>query len=327
MLRKAAPGSPACNRYWQRRVRSKAFREALTALVMEELRALSGERLKDVLDVGLVRKLIQEWDARMMDRETLATLIIQGNRRMTDRLKRRDSSLLGLLDQQLVADIDAILKEDVELPTHVEEFIANMMRQEFVRRLFTDIIFTSIVSFYQRVNPLFGAIAMRILEDQIKSFIRLFMPMIQKQATAFAVNKQNQRVVLDFGRVVIRQLLDEPLPNYSAMISPRQRRKAEALIRKALGNAKLDALIHAVMLSAWDDAYRTIRNKKVGDLIRLEEHAGWLAERCSEVILPALSRPQVLRFVANEMALAATVRNRVSSEGAQAARARRQRAS
>jgi hypothetical protein len=170
--------------------------------------------------------------------------------------------------------------------------------------LFTDIIFTSIVSFYQKVNPLFGALTMRVLEDQIKGFIRLFMPMLQQQATAFAVSKENQRILLDFARAIVRQLLNEPLRHYAGMVSSGQRTKAEVFIRKAVGNAKLDSQIRKVALAAWDDLYAAIQNKTVGDLLRLEEHAGWLAARCVEVILPALSRPHILRFVAAEIALA-----------------------
>jgi hypothetical protein len=87
-----------------------------------------------------------------------------------------------------------------ERSSHTEEFVGDIMRQEFVRRLFTDSIFTSIVSFNQRINPFFGGLTMRVLEDQITGFIRLFMPMLIEQATAFAVSKDNQRIALDFAR-------------------------------------------------------------------------------------------------------------------------------
>ena len=213
-------------------------------------------------------------------------------------------SVLDMLDPELVDDVDALLGEAFELSPQVEELVANILQQEFVRRLFTDIIFTAIVSFNQRVNPLFGAITMRVMEEQIKGFIHLFMPTLQQRATAFATNRQNQRILLDFTRSIMRELLDQPWLHYAAMASPEQRTQTEKLIRKAVGNAKLDALIRKAMLAAWDDLYAGIRDKPVGTLLRLEENSRWLAERCVEMILPALARPHILRFVAAEMTTA-----------------------
>ena len=80
---------------------------------------------------------------------------------------------------------------------------------------------------------------------------------------------------------------------------------AEALIRNAVKNTKLGTLTRRVALAVWDDLYGAIRSRRVGDLLRLEAHADWLAARCVDVIRPALSRPHVLRFIAAEMALAA----------------------
>jgi hypothetical protein len=227
------------------------------------------------------------------------------NRRVTSRLRRQDESLLDLLDRQLVADIEALLTQPAERSAQAEEFVGNIMRQEFVRRLFTDIIFTAIVSFNQKVNPFFGALAMRVLEDQIKGFIRLFMPMLLEQATAFAISKNNQRMALDFARQIIRQLLAQPLRNYVMTTSPAQRKKVEAVIRKAVANAKLESAIREAAAVAWDDFYGAVRDQRVGDLVRLEAQAGWLAERCVAAILPVLARPHVGRLVAAELTLAA----------------------
>jgi hypothetical protein len=292
--------------YWEKRIRSTAFKRELTAVVEQEIAWVSGQRIKDVVDADLVRSVIQGWDAKMIDRAFLADLLVQGNRTVARTLRRRGKSLLGLLDTELAAGIDALLEEDMPLSRYAEDFAEKIMRQEFVRRLFTDIIFTSIVSFYEKVNPFFGAIAMRALEDQIKGFIRLFMPMIQSQATAFAINKGNQRILLDFTRSIIRQLLDEPLEHYAAMVSSGQRKKAATLVRQAVDDAKLGALMRTVALALWDDLYARVGDKQVGDLLRLEEHAGWLAARSVEVILPVLLRPHMIRFIAAESARAGT---------------------
>lgn len=303
-MRQGSDKAGAEVRYWQRRVRSQAFKGELTALVRRELIALAGERVRDVVDTELVRSIIHEWDTRMIDRARLAELIIEGTRQSA----RKQRGPLRRLDPQLIADAEAIVREGFALSAGAEDAIAAIMRQEFVRGLFTDIIFSAIVSFYQRVNPLFGAVTVRVLEEQIKGFIRFFMPMLQQQATAFIVNQANQRVAVDFVSVVVRQILEQPLPDYSAMITPAQRRKLETLIRHATASAKLDSIVREATLSAWDDLYAIIADKRVGELLRVEEQAGWFAERCVEFVAPALARSQVVEFLAAEMALAAQVR-------------------
>jgi hypothetical protein len=290
-------------RYWQRRLRSRAFKRELTALVRRELAVLAGERVKDVVDPELVRSMIDEWNARMIDRTVLADLIIEISRRAGR--QRRSLPLRSMLDAQLIAEIDTLVQEGFALSADTEEFVAAIMRQDLVRGLFTDVIFSAIVSFYQRVNPLFGAITMRVLEEQIKGFIRFFMPMLQRQAIGFILDTANQRVAADFVRVIVREVLEQPLPNGWADLAPGQRRRMEALIRQAAGSTKLDAAIREAMLAAWDDMYGTIRDRRVGELVRLEEQAPWFAERCVAVMLPALSRTSILRFLAAEMARAA----------------------
>ncbi|HVO22757.1 MAG TPA: hypothetical protein VMW56_03935 [Candidatus Margulisiibacteriota bacterium] len=295
-------------RYWRHRLRSRAFKRELTALLRRELAVLAGERVKDVVDPKLIRSMIGDWNARMIDRRVLADLVIETGRRAG---RQRSGAPLGtplrrVLDPHLIADIDALVEEGFALSAETEEFVAAIMRQDLVRGLFTDIIFSAIVSFYRRVNPLFGAITMRVLEEQIKGFIRFFMPMLQRQAIAFILDPANQRVAADFARVIVQHLLDQPLPNGWAELAPGQRRRMEALIRHAAGSAKLDAVIRDATLAVWDDLYAMIRNKRVGDLVRIDAQAAWFAERCVEVILPALSRPHLMEFLAAEMARAAS---------------------
>ncbi len=304
MPKKAAGPATAQRRYWEKRIRSRQFTRALTELAVRELRALARERIRDVVDAELVRTLIDELDTRVIDRAIVADLVVAGNRRIGARLARGKQSLLDLLDRRLVADIAATLEGETALSPRAQEFVSSLMRREFVGSLLADVIYTAFVSFQGRVNPLFGAFATRALENQIKGFIRLVMPMLQAQATAFAVDRRNQRIALDFAAAVARQLLEVPLARYAAMAASGGGKTAEVLIRKAVKNTQLSALTRQAARAVWDDLYGAIRSKRVGDLLRLEEHADWLAARCVEVIRPALARPHVLRFIAAEMALA-----------------------
>jgi hypothetical protein len=196
-------------RYWATRVQSAAFKRALTELLRDELLALAGARIGNVFEHERGRRFIRQWDARVVDREAIAELALGVNRRLTRRLARRKDSLLDLLDPALVADFEAVLEQTARLTPRTEALITRLMGQDFMRGLFTDLIYAALVSFYQRVDPLFGGLGVRALETQIKSFIGYFMPMVQKRATAFAIAPDNQRIASGFGQVFVRQLLGE----------------------------------------------------------------------------------------------------------------------
>jgi len=289
--------------YWQRRLHSPAFKKNLTAVVRRELIVLAGQRVGDVVDAAWIRSTIGEWDTRMIDRSQLTELVVAALR-PTAR-KRRSEAPRRALGAQLISDFDAFIREGFALSADAEDTIAAIMRQDFVRGLFTDIIYSAMVSFNERVNPFFGALTMRALEEQIRGFIRLFMPMLQRQATAFIIAEANQRVAMEFFSAVLRQLLERPLPRYVEAMTAGRRRRLEVLIRHALANADLQSVVREAALTAWDDIYVLAADRRVGDLLRLEEQAGWFAERCVELIVPALSRSHLLEFIAAETALAA----------------------
>lgn len=306
MLRKKREVPAPPDGYWERRPRSRGFHRRLAAVISRELRALSDTRINDLVDAALVRKTIARWDGRLLNQDRVADLVIATSRRLSARLKTQHASVFDLLDAPLVADIEALLEQDIVLSRHAEEFVASIMRQEFVRRLFTDIIFTSIVAFQEKVNPLFGGLAMRLIEEQTKRFIDLFMPMLLQQATAFAINRRNQRILMDFVASIARHLLSEPLAHYTGLASPEQTRRTEALIRDAIGtpaaHVQLDELLRHLALAIWDDLYVTIADTRLGDLLRVEQYADRLAARCVAALRPFLERPAVRQFIAAELA-------------------------
>jgi hypothetical protein len=314
MLRNRPGEAHGIERYWARRIRSPAFRRELAKLISRELETLAQERVGDVVDRDAVRRIIREWDSKIINEQLVADLVLAASGRVAARMQKRDTSLRATIDPQLASDLEALLQQRTRLSRRAEDLIATIMRQEFVRRLFGDIIFTAIVAFHEKANPLFGGIAVRLLQEQIKGFIDLFMPMLQKQAIAFAVTKENQRILLDFVRAILRHLLDAPLAGYAEIVASLQKRRVGTLVRKAVADAArsatLEQHIREMTLAVWDGVFRDMRDRKVGDILRLEGHVGWLAQRCVDAVMPVLSRPAVVQFVAAESARAAAAPSR-----------------
>lgn len=290
----------AREQYWTRRLATPAFRRGLAAAIAGELRSMGRQRIGHLVDPEMVRELIEHWDARVVDRAVLAEVAIAANRRTARRLAGRRESLVDLLDGELVDELEAAIDAGLELTARGREFITALMEREFIRGLFTDIIFTALVSFQRKANPLFGALAAHALEDQIKGFIGLFMPMLQAQAIAFAVDRANQRAVLDFARAVARQLLAMPIGRYASAASDNGE-SLDGLLRRAAANPRLAELARRAALAAWDDAFAVVKTRRLGELLRVEEHAHWLAERAVALLVPLLTRPGIVALIAAEI--------------------------
>jgi len=276
----------------------------LAKVVADELRVLSRSKLGAIVDPAAGPRLLRAWELSTNDRDLLAEMLIAGGRHVEQELARQQGSLRDLLGRELAGDVDALLDTERTLPPYAGEFAAGLMQQEFVQRLLTDLIFTAIAGFNRRVNPLFGAATTHMLEDQIKGFIRLFMPTLQQQAVAFVTSRTNQRVALDFGRAIFRQLFDESLARHATLLSGANRQQAEAVLRKALHSGRFDAALRRAGIVLWEDVYAHLRHKKIADLVELDRHAAWLTDRIQDALAIALARPGVAQLLAEEVALA-----------------------
>ena len=265
-----------------------------------ELRALANEPFKGLIDTKQVRRAIREFDRHVLHADAVAEAVIEIQRRGSARLDRQGRTARDLLGPSLSRHIESLLTQPTEPSKELEALLRQLVQQEFVTSLLTDLVFTAISTFYQRVNPLFGAFTMRTMEDQIKTFIRRYMPMLQDRVTAFALSTDNQHAAHQLSRAIAQQVLSQSLADYAAMVSPRQRKQLEAIVREALSSREIDALGRQLTLALFDDVYAVLRNQKVGDLFRLHQQAQPIAEHIAAAAIPLLSRPGFVRFFSQE---------------------------
>jgi hypothetical protein len=106
-----------------------------------------------------------------------------------------------LLDKKIKKHISDVLAVDIELTEASKEFVGKVMRAEFIRSLFTDVIHVTLVGFYKKLNPLFGGLATKMLETQIRSFIEMFIKIVLDRAVEFVVSPQNVSLFTEFARI------------------------------------------------------------------------------------------------------------------------------
>lgn len=296
-----AKRAPSLDTPWRKRARSTAFQRRLRALFEQQLNLLGQRRVKDVVPAAAVRRRLQQWTKEAFADDAFADILIETNRRLDGRLRRERRSLREFLGGAVSDDLDSLLDSTTTLPASAQGLVEGLMREEFVRRMLTDLIFTAIEGFNRRVNPLFGAMTTRMLEDQIKSFIGLFMPTLQRQAIAFAGNRANQKLALDLLRTVVRSAGAEPLSRYSLDLPEGARDRVEQALRRALRSRSVAATAAAAVAAAWDDVYAQIGKRRLAELVDVKRLAAGLASGTANTLaaLPALAE-----FVAAELAAA-----------------------
>jgi hypothetical protein len=147
------------------------------------------------------------------------------------------------------------------------------------------------------------------VDSQIKSFIRLFMPMLQQQATAFLVDRKNHALFADFVRAAARQVLNEPLAQLVDLFDRGSDREAEAFITKTARNPQVRRLAADMLLMMSEAAFKQLSSKRIGSVVQLDANIDWLAKRLSAPLLAALKRPHVAAFVQREIDRAGSARD------------------
>lgn len=300
MPRRSLSTTSPSARYLQRRVTSPAFARELTALVAGELRALADQKFKDVIDTRLVRELIERSE-ELLAVDAIATLALSLRGTARQRVRKTKRSLRGMLGEQFVADVEAAFNDVTTLTPQAEELIDRMMQRELVQGMMTDLVYTAIVSFNRRVNPLFGNLALMAVDAQIKSFIRMFMPMLQRQATSFLIDRKNHALFTDFARAAARQLLNEPLSHLFELFNPGSDAEAKALTNKIAHNPQVRRLVRDLALALADAVFQELGARRVGSVLLLDDNIDWLAKRLSAPILAALQRAPIATFVGSEI--------------------------
>lgn len=284
-----------------KRFQSPAFRKLFRQLVVDEVEAISAVRLNDFVDRTTVRAVIEHLDATLIDANVLAEVVVRARRRLTARLRKHPGSLGHLVGREAVKEIESLFHGREELPPYVEDLIHAVLEHEFVQQLLTEVIYTAIAGFNRKVNPLFGGLATRALEDQIKGFIRLFMPTLQQQAVSFATSETNQRALHEVARTLVSQLLEEKLSTYARVLAAGDERRIRALVRKAMHARELNQLARQLALDVCDEIFEHYGDTRIGDLIDLTPQVHWLADRAEELLRAILSRPAVATFLQNQL--------------------------
>jgi hypothetical protein len=234
-----------------------------------------------MLDSRIVRDVIRHWDVRVADQAALAEVVIAANRRGGRRLAAHRESLVDLLDPTFVAELERVIDTGLELTGRGRGFLTALIGERVRPRAVHRPDLHRARGVPAPRQPALGGwqcAARRSDQASSASSCRC----CRKQAVAFALDRANQRAVLDLTRAVARHLLAMPIR------ATRRRWPSRAsAVRGAAARGRDQSAPHrsrpARYLAAWDDVFANVKNRKIGDLLRVEgTPTGWPigASRC-----------------------------------------------
>jgi hypothetical protein len=284
------------------RARSPRLRRALEAFLRDELRHAAAQPISTLLPPTRARRLVRDFAPEALSDKALAVIAVRVRRDLEKQLRATRRTPAEMLGADFAERAAQVFDEELLDAEAGEELIAHVLRQEFVRKLLTEVVHTSIVSFYKRVNPLFGGLATTMLDDQIRGFINMFMPMIQEQAVRFAAGKRSQAFARDLARSLAHHTLTTPLAEQLPELDKRQRQRIERIVREAATSAALRRQTHAVAVIVWDAIYASIRDRKLGDVVDLKRLTAPLIDGGAELLAVILARPALVALLRRELA-------------------------
>jgi hypothetical protein len=102
--------------------------------------------------------------------------------------------------------IKAILLQPVDVP---KETLEELIDQPAIRELFTTVIYSSIINFWKKINPLLGAVAAAAAENQIRDFIQPFMPTVISMSVDFVTDEKNNDMMMELNGSVFDVLMEQ----------------------------------------------------------------------------------------------------------------------
>lgn len=229
-----------------------------------------------------------------------AKYVVKLGRKIADRVAKSvgddDLAANDFLDAKLKKAFDDILDVDIELTESSKEFVGKVMRANFIRSLFTDVIHITLVNFYKKLNPLFGGLATKMLDTQIRSFIEMFIKIVLDHAVSFVVSPSNVSLFSDFAREVARLLMEEPVEKMSDQLSERHRDKIENAVILAMSNNALHKKLRELGIKIIEDIWPEIEAIRISELVVIKKIDDDLLVLLAKMISPVLLHPQLINF-------------------------------
>lgn len=285
------------------RVQSREFKTALSRAMESEIRDVSKMKIGDYLDAGAVRNLVKHSNSFLLSQNNFTGLIKTQVAALEDYFGKKNISISEILDSKTKQKMSALMTEKYVMSDNAKEFVGKIIRSEFITGLFVNVIHVTLVSFYKKVNPIFGGITTAILENKIKAFIEVMIKVILDQAVSFVVSPANQENLARFSHTVIELLLKEKVIHFFEEMTAERRKKIYALAESVAFSKKIQAQAQEIFLKVFDDFYLSVKNQKAGDFFKLKGQEKTLAGDVADLVIPCLKHKPVVDFLVQEITL------------------------
>ena len=264
----------------------KNINSTLKVDLLNRIEEIFETRLQDIISLDELKEIIDDFSsAKLVPKKNLQRLIgfsLEMGSKIES--KNNKNSLKKALSPASLKALEDILDEPILLTDSSKEFIDKIVHSAFIKNLFSETIHVSIVSFYKKVNPLFGGLATSVLEKQIRGAIDFIIDKVLDVATLFIVSEKNMDRFSDFLKAVVLLSLEEPLNHYYKQLTPGHTKKIVHFLLELQMSSQFETWIKERVITAVELVYDEFGDEKIGTIIPYSEPVRKIVDKIADVL-------------------------------------------
>ncbi|MBX7148968.1 hypothetical protein K1X76_07765 [bacterium] len=221
------------------------------------------EKSSDDLDLS--------YSIKTKETAALATLIHNEIRSYFN--KNKKITARSFLGKEAVKTILNAIEHNVVLDKKSERWVKSIIHSDYIKNLFGETIHVAIVSFYKKVNPLFGGLATSMLEKQIRGAIDFVINMVLDVAVGFVLNPKNQKMFAQFVEGLANEILDVPMHSILESLSDDNLRHIIELSLSLSNDTVLQNNTQKLIKHLLPKLAKALKAKKGADFIELNNES------------------------------------------------------
>lgn len=178
----------------------------------------------------------------------------------------------------------------------VKKHSEKILDQDYFKKLWGELVYLSISTFNRKVNPLFGSVAQALLEDKLKSFIALFVPVIHEKVKEYVLKPAHQEKLF--------QTLVYNLQNLSQLeiIALLDATGSKAEFKKKTKTLDFSFQISTLHIETLLLLYQSVESYSLKQLLQLDDESiKILSSKLNKITLNRLKSSEIIGFFEEEI--------------------------
>lgn len=291
--------SPTYNQALQAHLKTKTFQSRLRKYIEDEISNTLNTPIEKIISKKSLESILNEISIKLLNTKNLSSLSLKFVESLDKKFKSKKIILQDLIHPDVLRTFDSIQAEIVD---HLisEEMLGHLLKSKLSYDVLVQIIHQTIVTFYKKINPLFGGLATQTLDKQIRAFIGIFIPQVQDRIKEFLMGYLDTEIIQNMLNQALEFTLNQ---NISSSFSKLTINKKEEIIQKVfklLDNKEVQDQWQNLFNGLCMMCYENFKKEKLGSILHERKVISIFSKEITPLIMDRLKTKNTVEFLAQE---------------------------